>query len=83
MPTSERKTQREIFAGLGVMPYHHYHDDKGKQWLVVDCEDSIVCLVPDDVLVLPGGKPVAEEFAKKIAELLCEDYFQACEANGL
>lgn len=79
--TPVKMTMRERFASMDMKPFTHYHDDKGKQWLVVDCEDSLICMFPDNILILPEEDPVAESWAKKVAEFLCEDFFNACEKS--
>ena len=75
----ERESFREMCERMGMKPYTFYHDDKGKQWMVVTSEDSVVCLIPDDVLIFPGQDSVAMEMARHIAELLCEDLYSRFE----
>lgn len=81
-------TTRERFAQTGIKPLFAYVDPRehhAANWYVVDTEDSIICEIPHDILMigdessLDGVDNPAQHFAEKIAALLTEDFFAACD----
>jgi hypothetical protein len=81
-------TTRERFAEIGIKPFIAYCDPREHHpanWYVTDAEDSVICKIPHDILMigdessLEGIDNPAKYYAEKIAALLTEDFFAACD----